>query len=182
MRPGSVLVIHTTGSPDFAREIGASAPPGVATLDAAFSGGPAAVLAGELTIMVGGDAEAIDRVRPLLASYARLIFHVGSLGSGQTIKLLNNLLFATNLMNAAELLNVAAARGLDTAEAAKVIQNCSGASFALRSFLSPAPVAEALARSRPYVEKDVATVAASAERNHIDISAFRPTIGYFAKD
>ncbi|MFT3968513.1 MAG: NAD(P)-binding domain-containing protein, partial [Sphingobium sp.] len=67
MRPGSVLAIHTTGSPGLAREIGALAPEGVEVMDATFSGGPHTVLAGELTAMVGGTAEAPQR-KPVMES------------------------------------------------------------------------------------------------------------------
>lgn len=182
MRPGSILVIHTTGSPELARDIAEKAPARVAVLDATFSGGPDTVLAGELTVMVGGDADSLERVRPLLESYARLIAHLGPLGSGQTIKLLNNLLFATNLMNAAELLKIAASQGFDQSEVARLIQCCSGASSAMRSFCSGTSVDASLTRIWPYVEKDVATVASSAASNHIDIGAFYETVAYFRND
>ena len=119
--PGSMLVIHTTGSPELAREIGAKAPAGVAVLDATFSGGAAAVLAGELTVMVGGQVTAVEQARPLFTAYSQNIFHVGSLGSGQVVKLLNNLLFATNIMNAAEILKIAQAMGFQSSEVAGVI-------------------------------------------------------------
>lgn len=182
VRPGSILVNHTTGSPELAREICEKAPAGVAVLDATFSGGPDSVLAGELTVMVGGNAASVERVRPLLASYARAIFQFGSVGSGQTIKLLNNLLFATNLKNAAELLKIAASQGFDQSEVAKVIQSCSGGSSAMRSFCSGASLEATLARIWPYVEKDVATVASSAASNGIDIGAFHETVAYFKDD
>jgi 3-hydroxyisobutyrate dehydrogenase len=179
MRPGAILAIHTTGAPALAREIGARAPAGVSVLDATFSGGPHNVLAGQLTMMVGGDAAAIECARPVLGSYAKQIFHAGALGSGQVIKLLNNLLFAANLKNAAELLSVAESLGLAPAAAAEVIQSCSGASAALRSFQSPSPIAETLRRIQPYVGKDVATIAKTSAESDIDISAFADAIAYF---
>ena len=181
MRPGSILAIHTTGAPDVAREIGAKAPTDVAVLDATFSGGPANVLAGDLTLMIGGEANAIERARPLFQCYAKEMFHLGPLGHGQMMKLLNNLLFAANLRSAAELLKVAEAQGFVTQEVAKVIQACSGASYAMRSFQNNASVADALSRSRPYLEKDVATVASSAANMGIDIGAFAQTVEYFRK-
>jgi 3-hydroxyisobutyrate dehydrogenase len=150
-------------------------------LDATFSGGPHNVLAGELTMMVGGEAEVIERARPVFASYAKQIFHTGPLGSGQVIKLLNNLLFAANLKNAAELLSVAETLGLAPATVAEVIQSCSGASSALRSFQSPNPIAETLRRIQPYVGKDVATIAKTSADTGIGISAFAETIAFFTK-
>jgi 3-hydroxyisobutyrate dehydrogenase-like beta-hydroxyacid dehydrogenase len=180
MHPGSTLVIHTTGSPELAREIGRKAPTGVGVLDAAFSGGQDAALAGELTIMVGGNAEAVEQVRPLLSTYARLIHHAGALGSGQMTKLLNNLLFATNLRNAAELLKIGEAQGFEPAQLARLIQSCSGASSAMRSFCSDGPLDETLTRLRRFVDKDVATVARSAPDNAIGLGTFRETLEYFA--
>ena len=179
MRPRSILFMHTTGAPDLAREIGAKAPAGVAVLDATFSGSPANVLAGELVLMVGGEAEAINRARPLLQTYAKHIHHVGPLGHGQMLKLLNNLLFATNLKNAAELLRIAEAQGFVPREVADVIQTCSGGSYAMRSFQSNRSLADALAASRPYIKKDVATVASSAAKAGIDIGGFTQTVDYF---
>ncbi|MCE7797371.1 NAD(P)-dependent oxidoreductase [Sphingobium sufflavum] len=182
MVPGSILAIHTTGSPDLAREIGARAPAGVMVIDATFSGGPHTVLAGDLTAMVGGEADAVERARPLIASYASRIHHVGPLGHGQTIKLLNNLLFATNLKNAAALLEVAEGQGFAIADIVPILTGCSGDSYALNLFRSGVPVDAALARSWPFVSKDVATVAASAAGAGIDLAAFAPTLAFFGKD
>lgn len=182
MPSGSVLVIHTTGSPDLAREIGASAPTGVSVVDATFSGGPHTVLAGELTAMIGGAADAVKQVTPLITSYASTIHHVGPLGHGQTIKLLNNLLFATNLKNAAALLELAETQGFAIADAVPILTGCSGDSYALNLFRSGVPIDAALARSWAFVSKDVATVAKSASDTGIDIGAFAPTIDFFGKE
>lgn len=181
MRPGSIVAIHTTGAPDVAREIGAKAPAGVAVLDATFSGGPANVLAADLTLMIGGEADAVRRAQPLFETYAKEIFHLGPLGHGQMMKLLNNLLFATNLRNATELLKLAQAQGFATQEVARVIQACSGASYAMRSFANNPSMSTALASSRPYLEKDVATVAATAAKIGLDIAAFEQIVEYFRK-
>lgn len=179
MRPGTTVAMHTTGSPDLAREIGARAPAGVQALDATFSGGPDDVLAGGLALMIGGKAEAIEHARPLLSAYADKIFHVGPLGHGQNLKLLNNLLFATNLKNAAELVRMAEALGYDRRDVANVLQTCSGGSYAMRSFQRGGTVDETLARTQRYLEKDVATVAANAAKVGVDMTAFADTVAYF---
>lgn len=181
MRPGSVVAIHTTGAPGLAREIGARAPAGVGVLDATFSGGPVQVAAGELVLMVGGEAEAIERARPLLETYASKIHHVGPLGHGQTLKLLNNLLFAANLQYAAEILKIAEQQGFKSWEAARIIQDCSGASYSMGIFQAPAPVAQVLASTQRYMEKDVSTAASAAAEAGIDFAAFAPTVRYFDK-
>jgi 3-hydroxyisobutyrate dehydrogenase-like beta-hydroxyacid dehydrogenase len=178
LRPGSILAIHTTGSPQLARRIGEQAPAGVGVLDATFSGGPADVAAGKLTLIVGGEAETLARARPVLETYAAQIYHVGPLGHGQTLKLLNNLIFATNLMNAVELLRLAESQGFDTKTAAQVIQASSGASYTMNLFRA-APPAAMLAASRHYMEKDVATAMQTAAELGLDMSAFAATAAYF---
>jgi 3-hydroxyisobutyrate dehydrogenase-like beta-hydroxyacid dehydrogenase len=179
MRPDSVLIIHTTGSPVLVRELAARAPKGVAVLDVTFSGGPQQVAAGELTLMAGGEVQPLECVRPLLQTYAKRIYHVGVLGHGQMVKLLNNLLFASNLRNVAEVLRIAEQQDFDTSLCARVFQDCSGASFAGGLFQAPAAVDAVLERSRPYLIKDVKTALSFAATAGIDTSAFASTAAYF---
>lgn len=181
MRPGTVVAIHTTGSPDLAREIGARAPAGVAVVDATFSGGPAQVAAGELTLMVGGEAEGLERARPLFELYANKIHHVGALGRGQMIKLLNNLIFASNVQHAAEVLATAEQQGFDTWQAARIFQDCSGASFAMAMFQAQAPSSRVLTGVKPYLQKDVTAAVSSAASSGIDLGAFASTADYYRK-
>lgn len=180
MRSGSVVVIHTTGSPELMREIQRTAPANVSILDATFSGGPHDVEAGRLIIMAGGDDEALQRIKPVLDAYARQVTPVGELGRGQIIKLLNNLLFAANLMNAAQVLKLAAEQGFDTSAAASIIGECSGASYAMARFQAPMPMDTLLAMVRPYLEKDVSTAMSIAAANGLDVTAFNPVAQYFS--
>lgn len=183
MRPGSLLVVHTTASPALLRDIVAQARTGkVEVLDACFSGGPADVAAGRLTIMAGGSEEALNRALPALGTYAVSIERVGTIGQGQTVKLLNNLLFATNLMNAAHLLGLAQAHGLHTGPVAAILQRSSGSSFAMDLFArADAEPAAVLGQIRHYLEKDVASAAAAAKSANIDISAFSNVMQFFEK-
>jgi 3-hydroxyisobutyrate dehydrogenase-like beta-hydroxyacid dehydrogenase len=179
LRPGAVAAIHTTGSPELSREIAERAPAGVGVLEACFSGGPADVAAGRLTLLVGGEAETLEKVRPAFSTYASQIHHVGAVGQGQKLKLLNNLLFATNLMNSVELLRLAKDQGFETATAARVIQACSGASYTMNLFQSGAAPDSLLAGARHYMEKDVAAARDAARELGLDVSAFASTIAYF---
>jgi 3-hydroxyisobutyrate dehydrogenase-like beta-hydroxyacid dehydrogenase len=179
MRPGTTLAIHTTGSPALAQEIQAKAPADVSVIDATFSGGGADVAAGRLTLMVGGELRALERARPALASYASEIFHMGAVGHGQRAKLLNNLLFATNLMNAAEILRLAEAQGFHMTTIAQVVQASSGASYAMNMFRSEIPLRQRMERARPYLEKDVATIMQVVAEDGLDTEAFRQTAEYF---
>ncbi|MFC4595723.1 NAD(P)-dependent oxidoreductase [Sphingobium tyrosinilyticum] len=184
MRRDALLVVHTTASPAMLQRIAEAADDaGVTLLDACFSGGPADVEAGELTLMTGGSTEALERARPALESYAAHIEHVGGIGSGQLTKLFNNLLFATNLMNAAEMLQMGQAQGLSTDHLAAIIQRSSGGSYAMNLFaragaLSPDAM---LADVRHYLEKDVASAMSAAKQAGINITAFAKTASYFAR-
>jgi 3-hydroxyisobutyrate dehydrogenase len=179
MQPGAVLAIHTTGSPVLARELGEKAPTGVAVLDACFSGGAAEAVNGELTLMVGGEAAALDLARPVLSTYASRINHMGPLGSGQTAKLLNNLLFATNIMQGARVFDMAKAQGLDPGLTASVICQSSGGSMAMGLFRSASPD-QMLGAARHYMVKDVKAAAEAARDAGLDISTFQPTIDFFS--
>jgi 3-hydroxyisobutyrate dehydrogenase len=181
MKRGSVVAIHTTGSPKLARELGEAAPQGVQILDACFSGSADDTARGELTLMLGGDDAALEAARPVISTYASRINHVGALGAGQTIKLLNNLLFATNLKQAAEIVAMAQAQGLDPLRTAQVICQSSGGSMAMGLFRDATP-AQIIDVSRKYMTKDVEAAALAAADTGIDIETFAATIRYYQPD
>jgi 3-hydroxyisobutyrate dehydrogenase-like beta-hydroxyacid dehydrogenase len=98
MPSGSALVLHTTGSPQTVQTIAErAAAHDVDVVDAPVSGGPHNAAAGELTLFVGGTDHTVTRVRPVLSCYGDPILHVGPLGAGQKVKLVNNALFAAHL-------------------------------------------------------------------------------------
>lgn len=179
---GAILMNHTTGSPRLAQEIADRAPEGVATIDAAFSGGETTIEARRLLVMAGGPIEALERARPALSAYTGTIVPLGAPGQGQTVKLLNNLLFASNLQYAAALLRIAEQQGLNPADVAKVLVLGSGASFALRSFEGDPSIDGVLARSRAYLVKDVGMLARTAADAGIDVGAFAATLAAFRDD
>lgn len=178
--PGAVLAVHTTGSPALVRALADAVPAGVEVIDAAFSGGPGEVAAGTLTLMVGGSDAAVARALPALSAYAGAVHHVGELGRGQTAKLLNNLLFATNVMNAARVLTLAEEQGMDGAAVAAILQQCSAASFALDRFAGARPPAEVVRALAPFLAKDVAVALASAAGAGLDAAPFAETQAFFA--
>jgi len=132
MRPGSTLVIHSTVHPatcvDLARLAAAS---GVQLLDAPVSGGRDRSYAGDLTLLVGGDAAALKAARPVLEAYGSTLVHMGGVGSGQTAKLLNNYFYAAHLATAAKAVELVHALGIDVGAAAQALPRCSGASAVL---------------------------------------------------
>lgn len=103
--PGLTLIDMSTVPPAASRRIGARlAEAGVAMLDAPVSGGPKRAAEGSLSIMVGGDPEALARVRPVLDALGSRIVHLGPLGMGEVAKLANNVLLAGVLVANSEAL------------------------------------------------------------------------------
>ncbi|MGN5236925.1 NAD(P)-dependent oxidoreductase [Rhodococcus sp. SJ-3] len=98
MPRGSTLVVHTTISPATIDDLVAVAEPlGIAVVDAAVSGGPHDIAAGDLALFVGGTEDAVAHVGPMLKSYGNPLLHVGPSGSGLRVKLVNNALFAAQI-------------------------------------------------------------------------------------
>jgi len=132
VRPGSVVVIHSTVHPDTCRRVGRSlSRTGADVLDAPVSGGGAAAEAARLLVMVGGELHALERARPILTAFGDPIVHLGGLGAGQTAKLINNLLFTDHLALAHRAVEVGSALGLDPDALVRTLQHGSGRSFAL---------------------------------------------------
>lgn len=114
MRPGSLLVDHTTVSAGMARRIADEAQQrGIDAVDAPVSGGQAGAQNGTLAIMCGGTSEAVTRATAAMESYAGRIVHVGPAGAGQTAKMANQLCIAGVLGGLAEAIRLAQAAGLD---------------------------------------------------------------------
>ena len=108
----------STIAPATARRVGeAVAATGAAFLDAPVSGSVPTVEKGELTIMVGGDAAALERARPVLDALAAKVFHVGALGAGATVKLAVNALVHAIDVGLSEALVLAEKAGVDRSAA-----------------------------------------------------------------
>lgn len=132
LTPGGTIAIHSTVHPDTCRELAETAVvKGVSLVDAPVSGGGPAAAAGRLLVMVGGDADIVERCRPVFATYADPIVHLGDVGSGQVTKLLNNLLFTANIATAKSTLDLGEALGVSVDRLAEVITQGSANSFAL---------------------------------------------------
>ncbi|MEZ5189972.1 MAG: NAD(P)-dependent oxidoreductase [Schumannella sp.] len=131
LRKGAVVVDLSTSAPASTRALHAElAGRGVSYLDAGISGGAAAAEKGTLTLMVGGEAEALERVQPYLAPFASNVFHVGESGAGHVTKLLNNFLNAIALSATAEVMVAGKKAGLDLAVLLEVLNKSSGVNFA----------------------------------------------------
>ncbi|QDR82488.1 NAD(P)-dependent oxidoreductase [Sporomusa termitida] len=106
---------------------------GIAYIDAPVSGGVAGAAAATLTIMVGGEAAAVQGVLPLLQRLGKKIYHVGASGAGDAMKVVNNLLLGINMAAVAEALVLGARSGLDPRVMLEIIQASSGRSYALEA-------------------------------------------------
>jgi 3-hydroxyisobutyrate dehydrogenase len=126
---GQVYVDTSTVDPDLSRRLaGELEAKGAAFLDAPVSGGVAGAEAGTLTIMVGGDGEAFERVRPVLEALGERIHHVGPSGSGTVIKLANQLLVGINVAGVAEAMVLGVKAGADPAAMFEVLSSSFGGS------------------------------------------------------
>jgi 3-hydroxyisobutyrate dehydrogenase len=133
-RPGCVLVDMTTSEPSLAREIyEAAKAKGVAAVDAPVSGGDVGAKNAALSIMVGGDADAVEAVRPLLECLGKTIIHQGPAGAGQHTKMVNQVLIATNMIGVCEALLYAHKAGLDPETVLKSVGGGAAASWSLNN-------------------------------------------------
>jgi 2-hydroxy-3-oxopropionate reductase len=113
-KPGTVVIDMSTIAPQATQRMAASlASRSVRMLDAPVTGGPAGAEAATLTIMVGGDAAVLDKVRPVLERMGRQIVHMGGNGTGQIAKACNQLALLVNAEGTAEALALGRRYGLD---------------------------------------------------------------------
>jgi 3-hydroxyisobutyrate dehydrogenase-like beta-hydroxyacid dehydrogenase len=134
MPKGSVFVDHTTTSAEVARELGKLAHDlGFAFVDAPVSGGQAGAENGKLTVMMGGDAEAVEAVAPLVDCFARMRAHMGPSGSGQLTKMVNQICIAGTLQGLAEGVQFAQKAGLDGQQVFEVISKGAAQSWQMEN-------------------------------------------------
>ncbi len=124
LKSGSTYIDSSTVSPALARRIAADcAERGVRFLDAPVTGGDWGAKKGELIFMVGGDAEALKAVEPILGVMGKRWFHLGPNGAGQTIKLAMNLILALQVDALAEALALVTRAGLKGESLVEVMQS-----------------------------------------------------------
>ncbi|MGK6308567.1 NAD(P)-dependent oxidoreductase [Variovorax sp. DT-64] len=122
MAKGAVFVDHTTASADVARELSKTAlERGVQFIDAPVSGGQAGAQNGALTVMCGGDATAFERVKPVIAAFARAVTRLGDSGAGQLAKMVNQIAIAGLVQGLSEAIAFGQRAGLDMNEVLAVI-------------------------------------------------------------
>jgi 3-hydroxyisobutyrate dehydrogenase len=131
---GAIFVDHTTASAKIARELAAEATKrGFAFLDAPVSGGQAGAENGALTVMVGGDAQAFERAKPVISHFARAVTLLGPSGSGQLTKMVNQICVASVVQGLAEGINFGLKAGLDMKLVLEVITKGAATSWQMEN-------------------------------------------------
>ena len=167
---GAVLVDCTSGDPATSRRLAARlAAQGVAFLDAPVSGGVAGAEQAALTVMVGGDAAVLERVRPVLAVFGKKIVHCGGVGAGDAVKAVNNALLALHLWSTAEGLAALTSAGVRPEVALDVINTSSGRSNASMNLFPERVLTRAFPRTfrLALLDKDVGIAAGVAREQKV---------------
>lgn len=139
---GAILVDMTTSEPALAVEISEKAQAkGVGSIDAPVSGGDVGAKEARLSIMIGGEADVVDAVRPLFEAMGKTIVHQGNAGAGQHAKMVNQVLIASNMIGVCEALLYGYKAGLDLETVLKSVSGGAAGSWSL-SNLAPRMIAD----------------------------------------
>ena len=165
LAPGGIVAIHSTVHPDTCREIAEVGGRARCFGDRRPGERRSARRRGRmLLVMVGGEDEVVERCRPVFATYADPIVHLGPLGSGQVTKILNNLLFTANLGSAVSTLELGESLGIDRNRLGEVLTGGSATSKALSSIAAFGGTLDQLASiAGALLQKDVRHAASIAD-------------------
>jgi 3-hydroxyisobutyrate dehydrogenase-like beta-hydroxyacid dehydrogenase len=123
-KPGTVIAIHSTISPETAVDLANELRPrDIRIIDAPVSGGGGAAEKGEMATMVGADRETYERIKPAFKQWASLVIHAGEPGAGTRMKLARNMLTFTSYAAACEAMKLAEASGLDLQQLGRVVRH-----------------------------------------------------------
>jgi len=169
--PGAVLVDMTTSSPGLADKIASAAEKrGLLALDAPVSGGDVGARNATLTIMVGGRADALEIVKPVLSVMGKMIVLHGPAGAGQHCKMANQIAIAASMLGLAECLAYAVGAGLDRARVLETLGGGSAQTWTLANY-GPRVLGGDFAPGF-YVKhfvKDLRIALASADSMHVEL-------------
>ncbi len=170
MPKGSVLVDCTSGDSATSRRMAARlAERGIGFIDAPVSGGVVGAEQGALTVMVGGDADVLERVRPVLERFGKRIVHCGVVGTGDALKAVNNALLAMHIWGTAEGLVALEKAGVRAQVALDVINASSGRSNASMNLFPDRVLTRAFPRTfrLALLDKDVGIAAELAREQQV---------------
>ena len=170
MHAGSLLLDCTSGDPATSRAIAARlAAQGIGFLDAPVSGGTIGAETGALTVMIGGEAELFERVKPVLAHCAKKVVHCGPVGAGDAVKAVNNALLAIHVWTTGEGLVALAKAGVRPDVALDVINASSGRSNTSMNLFPERVLTRAFPRTfrLALLDKDIGIAAAFAREQKV---------------
>jgi 3-hydroxyisobutyrate dehydrogenase len=179
---GAALVDCTSGDPATSRRIAARlAEQGAGFLDAPVSGGTIGAEQGTLTVMVGGDAALLDRVRPVLEAFGKKIVHCGDVGAGDALKAVNNALLAVHVWSTAEGLAALEKLGVKADVALDVINASSGRSNASMNLFPERVLTRAFPRTfrLALLDKDIGIAAGVAREQKVPAPLLQLTADLF---
>lgn len=164
---GQVFVDMSSVAPQTSQKMaGLAAAKGAGYVDAPVSGGAAGAAAGTLTIMAGGAQADVDAVWPLFEAMGKTIRHLGGVGAGDAVKMVNNLLLGVNMAALAEALVLGVKSGLSAETMYEAIRNSSGASYVLNAkmpnFIMKGAFAPGFAIDLQYKDLELAVQSAKA--------------------
>jgi 3-hydroxyisobutyrate dehydrogenase len=135
LRPGATVALHSSVLPATAiAAAGQIATAGGRLVDAPVSGARPAAERGTLTVMAGGEAEDVAALRDVFGAYASTVLHLGAVGTGQAMKLVNNVMLHMNHLVAIEAINLGTALGLDEAAMVATVNVSTGRSWATENW------------------------------------------------
>ncbi len=139
---GTLFIDSSTIDVPTAREvIAAASEAGMQMVDAPVSGGVGGAEAGTLTFMVGGEASAFDKAKPVLDVMGKNIFHAGQAGNGQVAKVCNNMILGISMIGVCEAFNLGEKLGLDAQTLFDISSTASGQCWSMTSYCPvPGPV------------------------------------------
>jgi 3-hydroxyisobutyrate dehydrogenase len=182
MQRGATLVDCTSGDPASSRRIAERlAEQEIGFLDAPVSGGTSGAEQGTLTVMIGGDAALLERVRPVLQAFGKKIVHCGPVGAGDALKSVNNALLAVHIWSAAEGLAALAKAGVSPDVALDVINASSGRSNASMNLFPERVLTRAFPRTfrLALLDKDVGIAAGVAREQKVPAPLLQLTADLF---
>ncbi|MGE2721389.1 NAD(P)-dependent oxidoreductase [Mycolicibacterium celeriflavum] len=178
-KPGTVIAIHSTISPETAVELAEQLrPQGIHIVDAPVTGGGGAAEKGELAVMVGAEREVYERIKPAFKQFASLVIHAGEPGAGTRMKLARNMLTFTSYVAACEAMKLAEAAGLNLQALGRVVRHSDaqsggpGAIIVREDMKDLTPdhwLYDAFTHTRGLGEKDLSLALALGESTDVDL-------------
>lgn len=178
-KPGTIIAIHSTISPDTAVELAERLrPQDIHIVDAPVSGGGGAAENGELAVMVGAERDVYERIKPAFKQFASMVVHAGPPGAGTRMKLARNMLTFTSYAAAGEAMKLAEAAGIDLQALGRVVRHTDAQSggpgaVVVRENMQPLEpdnfLYGPLAHARDLGEKDLSLALSMGEAVGVDL-------------